>query len=57
MVLDAGDKLIGHLGSHERMGNTIPLEIVVQRQQIQTQFFGDDVQLGTYRQRGINLHR
>ena len=56
MVLDAGSKLIGHLCGHERIGNLMLLEILVQCHQIESHFLGNDMQFSTDGQGSVNLH-
>ena len=56
MVLDAGGKLVAHLGGHERMGDGVLLEVFVQSNQIQPQFLGDDIKRCAGGQRWIHIH-
>ena len=56
VVLDAGGKLITHLRRHERMGDVVLLEVVVQRNKIQTQLLGDDIHRSAAGQCGIHIH-
>ena len=56
VVLNAGGELIGHLSGHEPMGNLLFFEVFVQCQQIEAEFFRNDVKGGAGGEAGIGLH-
>ena len=56
MVLDACSKLVSHLGSHERVGDVILLEVVVQGNQIETDLLRDDMHRSTASECRIHIH-
>ena len=56
MILDARSILIGYLCCHKGVGNLILLEIVVQGDEVQTQFLRNDIDRGTAGQRWIHIH-
>ena len=56
MVLDACGKLIAHLRGHERVGDMVLLEIIVQGDEVESDFFGNDMHRCTAGQRGIHVH-
>ena len=56
VVLDARGKLVAHLRGHEGVSDTLTLEIFVDSNQVEADFFGDDVQLSSTRERGVHVH-
>ena len=56
MVLDACGELVAHLRGHERMGDAILLEIIVQRDEVEPDFLGDDMHRCSAGKRGIHIH-
>ena len=56
VVLDTSGKLVTHLCCHERVGDAVLLEVVVQGDEIQTQFLGHDIDRSAASQRGVHVH-
>ena len=56
MVFDGSGKLIAHLRCHERMGDLLALEIVVQRNEVEAYFLWNDVHRSTTSQCRIHVH-
>ena len=57
VVLDARGKLVRHLSGHERVGDLVLLEIVVQGNKVQTQFLGHDMHAGAAGKCRVKVHR
>ena len=56
MILDARDKLIGHLRGHEGMSDGMLLKIVVERHQVETDLLGNDMHRCTTGECRIDIH-
>ena len=56
MILNACGKLITHLCGHERVGDIVLFEIVVQSHEVETQFLGDDIDGSAASQCRIHIH-
>ena len=56
MVLDARGELVAHLRGHERMGDAILLEVIVQRDEVESDFLRDDMHRCSACERGIHIH-
>ena len=56
MVLDARGELVAHLRGHERMGDAILLEVIVQRDEVEPDFLRDDMHRCSTSERGIHVH-
>ena len=55
-VMEACGELITHLGGHERVGDAIGLEIVVQIRQVQAKIFRNDMHGGTRSKGRVHIH-
>ena len=56
MVLDIGRELVTHLGSDERVGNALRVEIVVEVGQVETDVFPDNMDAGAACQCRVKIH-
>ena len=56
MAVNARGKLIGHLGGHERMGDAGLLEIVVERDEVEAQLLGNNINGSSTSEGGIEVH-
>ena len=56
MVLDARGELVSHLGGHKRVGDVVLLKVLIQGNQVQTQFLGYDKDGRAAGQSGIHVH-
>ena len=56
MAVNASGKLIGHLCGHERMGDAGLLEIVVERDKIEAQLLGNNINGSATSEGGIEVH-
>ena len=56
VVLDAGGKLVAHLCGHEGVGDSLALKVFVDGNQVEPDFFGDDMHLGPACECRVHIH-